>query len=570
MKFVEIKKDGLTMEKGAPWQKTLKVGKKYLVSDLIHQQLMYIMPDHISKHVTPLEQVYRQYNGEDLNGKTLLIWRHGGIGDLLFMMPPLRLLKVKYPESKILVGIGGKYIDLYRHIPYVDEIHQLPFDIETLDLADYHLHFENIIEGNPRAEYTNAYDLFLEKFGFDPSEIPPYEKIADVFLNEKEKEWAEKIIKSWGINDEDILVGLQIAASSPIRTFPEDKTTQIANVISREPNGKVILFGSGAQKQLAEGIKKSLHAEHQDRIFMSAEYGFSLRQTMAITRHCDLVIAPDSAMIHIAGALRVPVIGLYGPFLADLRMRYYYDALALNATPACAPCFTHDHDPCKKGNPSPCFSLIDICQIMFAIELMLNKTGKKSMPDIKRLQKSIFNQVIDKAKPYMKGKGLDVGSGYQKYDESYDITRIDVNPLVDPDAIADFLVPNFEVDDEINYIISSYSVNTSLDLNEFMNKVNNVLATNGYLILYVGDSHIISKASGKQILSRYLLDYLKSELDRDIIMDEMKKFHNFELVEEDIPNPNALEEEVMQIFDTKYGIFQVWRKTHEVEYEKTS
>jgi ADP-heptose:LPS heptosyltransferase len=568
MKFIKVQKEGLIMERNSPWEKELKVNKRYLVSDLVHQQLSYIMPDHISKKVTSLKDVYKKYQGEDLNGKTLLVWRHGGIGDLMFMMPPLRILKVVYPDCKIIVAIGGKYIDLYRHVPYIDEIHQLPFDIETLDRADYHLHFEQIIEGNPKAERVNAYDLFLERFGFKPDEIPAADKVPDIFLTSKEQKWASEFLEAFKVEKDSLLVGIQIAASSPIRTFPDSKVLAITNLVAREEKGRVVLFGSGAQIELAQGIKQSLPHEYHHKVAVSAEEGFTLRQSMAITQHCDLIVAPDSAMIHIAGALRVPVLGLYGPFPADLRMRYYYNALALNAGPSCSPCFVHDHDPCPKGSPSPCFSLIDVHQIMFAMQFLLEQTGDKSLSDVKTLQKSIFNQVIDQAKKYMTGKGLDLGCGYQKYDSEFDIIKIDANPMVNPDVIGNFLAPSFEIDEDINYIISSYSINTTKELNILMMTADEILKINGHIILYIGDKDIIKKATKRDLKSNFLLDYLKSDLNHDTLTEEMKNFENFELVEEGISTYND-EEEAMRIFDSRYGIFQVWRKINENKREET-
>jgi ADP-heptose:LPS heptosyltransferase len=565
MKFIKIAKEGLILEQGTPWAKELKPEKYYLVSDLIHQQFSYIMPDHIYKNVIDIDEVYRPYQNQDLNGKSLLVWRHGGIGDLMFMMPPLRLLKVKYPKSKLMVGLGGKYVDIYKEVPYIDEIHRMPFDIETLELADYHLHFEQIIEGNPLAERANAYDLFLNKFGFNPNEIPAKEKLPDIFLTELEMNFAKEFLDRFKIRENDILVGIQVAPSSPIRAFPEDKMIKTIRLIASEPNGKVILFGSPAQGELAESAVKSLPEDSQGNVINTIKEKFTLRRTMSVTRHCDLIIAPDSAMIHIAGALRVPVLGLYGPFPADLRMRYYYNALALNALPSCAPCFIHDHDPCAKGSPSPCFSLVDMHHIMFSIEYLLNKTLNKSIESVKKQKKSIFNQVIEKAKPYMKGNGLDAGCGFQKYPSESSIIRLDVNPLVDPDVVDNFFSYEHKGEDKLDFIISSYMLCTAGDLLSFMEKADKMLKVEGHIILFIGDNQVLKKAVKIKTLSSHLLEYLNSELTNDIILSHISTLSNYKVLEIDLPPPVDLEKEALEIFGTRHGIFIVMRKKHETE-----
>ena len=51
------------------------------------------------------KNMYRPYSGEDLTDKTLLIWRTGGIGDLLFIQPNLVYLKNKYPTVKFYLHV---------------------------------------------------------------------------------------------------------------------------------------------------------------------------------------------------------------------------------------------------------------------------------------------------------------------------------------------------------------------------------------------------------------------------------------------------------------------------------
>ena len=63
----------------------------------------------------------------------------------------------------------------------------------------------------------------------------------------------------------------------------------------------------------------------------------------------ELVIAPDSSMVHIAGALKKPVIGLYSSFKSNLRMKWYRYAHAFESEYQCAPCFIHGHGACPEG-----------------------------------------------------------------------------------------------------------------------------------------------------------------------------------------------------------------------------
>jgi len=69
-------------------------------------------------------------------------------------------------------------------------------------------------------------------------------------------------------------------------------------------------------------------------------------------------IAPDSMFIHIAGAFNIPVIGIYGPFHSETRMKYLKNSVGIDMEVGCSPCYLHGHQSCPKGDPSPCFSIV--------------------------------------------------------------------------------------------------------------------------------------------------------------------------------------------------------------------
>jgi ADP-heptose:LPS heptosyltransferase len=56
---------------------------------------------------------------------------------------------------------------------------------------------------------------------------------------------------------------------------------------------------------------------------------------------CDACIAPDSVFCHVAGALHIPTIALYGPFPWQLRTAHAPSIHALQGVAKCAPCFHH-------------------------------------------------------------------------------------------------------------------------------------------------------------------------------------------------------------------------------------
>jgi ADP-heptose:LPS heptosyltransferase len=68
----------------------------------------------------------------------------------------------------------------------------------------------------------------------------------------------------------------------------------------------------------------------------------------------DCVLAPDSSLTHIAGALEVPAVALYGPFPWQIRTAYCETTRALTRQEGfpCAPC--HHHATIQKQFPDNC------------------------------------------------------------------------------------------------------------------------------------------------------------------------------------------------------------------------
>ena len=558
MKFIRIEKE-LIIDHGQKYERTLKVGKSYLFSDMRTQQLSYSHSQNIGA-ISNIELYYNQYKGHDLTNKTILIWRHGGLGDLLFMMPPIRLLKIKYPKCKIIMAVGSAFIDAYMNVPYIDVLMPMPISLETLRDAEYHLHFEGTIEDDDDALRMNAYDLFFERYGIKSDKIKPNEKRPDIFLTDKETREAKEYAESNGLAGTTTTIGIQIAASSPIRTFPLDKINTLSEELVRR-GCKVVLFGGPKQLLSGRNIVNSVDGitKTEGMIINVAADNFSFRQSMALTGYMDIIIASDSAMIHVAGALGIPVLGLYGPFPSTLRMKYYYNAIGLNASTACSPCFMHGHDPCPKGNPSPCFSTIGIDTILISCDYLLRKTNKPGLSDISRYKHSEFHKVYDECVQYMKGNGADLGAGFTRYPENVTIERIDQNPLVEPTIIADYT--DLEHNKEADFLVSSFCLNTVIELGNFVQIARIFLKDNGYLILYVGDHQIVSKLEVTTGRLKPIKDFYASMLTQDLVKGSFLR-DGWKLILEKADKDTWDKE---MFFDKepellKYGFLSIWQK----------
>ena len=120
-------------------------GKSYVMAEDIEAQYRNLYGDKLAMSY-PFENFYKRYSGQDLNGKKLLVFRTGGIGDILFLNAPLRYLKKKYPTCFLRVASGCK--QSLENVPEINELYDMPFDSSILKDSDYMLYFQGIIESS--------------------------------------------------------------------------------------------------------------------------------------------------------------------------------------------------------------------------------------------------------------------------------------------------------------------------------------------------------------------------------------------------------------------------------------
>jgi ADP-heptose:LPS heptosyltransferase len=354
-------------------QQELKKRQKYVMGLGVFQQLQFFQSEK-SKLLKPaslqFKKFYKPYRGQDLSGKTLLVFRTGGIGDLLFIQPNLRYLKKKYPDCTIWFACGPQYQAMVEAWvgDCVDEILDLPYPIKYLTNSDYHAMFEGVIERCKQAHTDNAYNLFTHWLGLDlPDELlVPIQKAKP----DKVKE-VKEILDKWGV---DKFFVMQLRASSPVRTpRPEFWANLITECVKR--GHTVVLTDAARQSENIEIFRDTLDEDVKKKVFNFSDHSKTLDYTIALTQLSSLVVATDSALNHIAASLDVPCYGIYGPFPGYIRLKTYPKGEWVDAKRECVPCFLHGHKPCPHADSkgySPCYDNINIKESVDQMEKLLS------------------------------------------------------------------------------------------------------------------------------------------------------------------------------------------------------
>jgi len=97
------------------------------------------------------------------------------------------------------------------------------------------------------------------------------------------------------------------AAFGPAKRWLPERFGGLADRLIGALNADVLIFGSAAERPLAERIASAM--KHTPAIVAGET---SLRQLLALMARCRLVVANDSGPMHLAAALGIPLIAIFG------------------------------------------------------------------------------------------------------------------------------------------------------------------------------------------------------------------------------------------------------------------
>lgn len=335
----------------------LPANEQFVLSDGVTQSTLGMYGKACLTIQEDFDNLSNRYQGQDLTNKSLISIREGGAGDLLFKTPVFRYLKEKYPSCRISVACLPSYHSLLKANPHINSIygHILPYSI--FKKYDYFSTFEGILESGKESQYVNVYDLFAKRFGIDPSEIR--DKTPVLTVPEVTREYWKCVLKHRLNSPKKI--GLQLRASSPIRTIPPATNAAIVRGLTAKGYKVFLIDAQSMKRETAKFI-----AEHSlDGVIDISKYSDNFERMIGAIDAVDLIIAPDSSGNHIAAALGKPLVGLFGPFRSDVRLKYYKNAVGIDALPSrCGNgCFIHTYDICNFAKDlgekyAPCWKLL--------------------------------------------------------------------------------------------------------------------------------------------------------------------------------------------------------------------
>jgi len=306
----------------------------------------------------------------------VLIIRFSSIGDIVLTTPVIRCLKKQVPTAQVHYVTKKSFRGLVDANPYVDKVHVLEDDINSLInelkqerfdyIIDLHhnlrtLRIKRALKKVPAFSFNK---LNFKKWLFTALKINrmPRVHIVDRYLD---------TVKSLGVvNDNEGLdyfipekdevpysdipashhagyIGIVIGAALNTKKLPIEKLKELCTKLKHP----IILLGGPEDKRDGELI-----AEADPVKIYNACGKFKLNESADLVRKSKFIITHDTGLMHIAAALKKRVISVWGNTVPAFGMTAYYGKYNVQDTVcqvkglACRPCSKIGYNKCPLGH----------------------------------------------------------------------------------------------------------------------------------------------------------------------------------------------------------------------------
>jgi ADP-heptose:LPS heptosyltransferase len=315
----------------------------------------------------------------------ILIIHPGGLGDVVLSLPAVALLRNGNPAARITVAGNIDHL-----VPVMSGYAERIIALSALPLhplygpgsvpesvVGYWRSYDRIVSwtGGGDREFTRKFkeihpnviiaswrpapeeakhvsQQFVDSLAMEDGAAPvPTPILLPSNLRVEGKDW----LVEQGWNGRDPLTALHPGAGSGIKRWPALRFMQLAQHLALQEKRKFLIIEGAAERGLAQQIVPALPAGAA--IVMDA---MSLNLLTAVVAHCDLFVGNDSGVAHLAAALDVRCVVLFGPTLPQHWAPLGRDVRVLRHAQDCEGCVT-------RGTNHSCLENITVEEVIFEI-----------------------------------------------------------------------------------------------------------------------------------------------------------------------------------------------------------
>lgn len=317
----------------------------------------------------------------DKNIKKILVIRYRFIGDTILTIPFLRNLRYSYPQAQIDMLVAPVSGDIIKECPYVDNF--IYFDTTRKHRYEHaggeKKTFWSYIKLLKEKKYDKAYILkrsfssaFLafaagikERIGFNTEgrglfltrkvEYRKHRHEIECFLDILRADGIDvrdNYLENWILPEEykkieKLFIENNIESTKKVlvhatsgnhkKEWAKENFAKIIEFLSNEKDVQVIYTGTKGDSETYIEIENFIDKDLKIKP-LNLCGRLNLRESLALTQKCDLIVGCDSGNLHMAASVGIKVIGIYGPMDTERWRAWCDNTKILTANVPCRPC----------------------------------------------------------------------------------------------------------------------------------------------------------------------------------------------------------------------------------------
>lgn len=323
--------------------------------------------------------------------KKILLIRFSSIGDIVLTTPVIRCVKQQLKDVELHVLTKKNYVELLSSNPNIDKVFGLEGGLRDLlptlrnenydFVIDLHKNFRSLyVRMSLRKPSSSFPKLDLQKLLYTKLKVShlPGVHIVDRYFCAVERLGVSNdnqgldffFHPSDKLNRADYpkhFAAVVIGGQHSTKILPEEKVVDVCKALSLP----VVLVGGPEDSARGERIVNAVGGET-----INSCGKLKLGQSACVLKYSDVVLTNDTGMMHIAAALRKPIVSVWGNTVPEFGMYPYMptcperSSIVENKDVTCRPCHKLGYEKCPKGH-FRCMASLDGTMIANEMEKLI-------------------------------------------------------------------------------------------------------------------------------------------------------------------------------------------------------
>ena len=175
---------------------------------------------------------------------------------------------------------------------------------------------------------------------------------------------AKEVLQQYLPDGSRNIIGIAPGATyGPAKKWLAERYAAAADKLSMDLKAQTILFGGEGDLETAEQVRKQAHTS-----LINLAGRTTLRETIYLISQCQLFLSNDSGLMHVAGALNIPTVAIFGSTNPVTTSPPGENTILVRKPVSCSPCL-------KKTCPTDfrCMTMITVDDVVEAANILLSK-----------------------------------------------------------------------------------------------------------------------------------------------------------------------------------------------------